>query len=158
MPKTRGPPGRISAKDTGTDAAVTLRLTRETCTEGTPETKYSFRAVLTHAQIGELKGCAKIAAEQFPEFKQKNLDDDDPDKKKVVPPAITGFKNPVVTAYLDAAGRVMIARGEAAKVVAPDGYRSLRFRMTERDCCLHGMTPGKDRTIVLYDVASGKID
>ena len=38
------------AKDTGTDAAVTLRLTREPCTDGTPETKYSFRAVLTHAE------------------------------------------------------------------------------------------------------------
>src|SRR5579859_700196 len=144
------------AKDTGTDAAVTLRLTREACTEGTPETKYSFRAVLTHAQIGELKGCAKIAAEQFPEFKQKNLDDDDPDKKKVVPPAITGFKNPVATAYLDATGRVMIARGEAAKVVAPAGsqlsfsHDGKRLLFTRED---HGAA---QRTIVLYDAISGK--
>src|SRR5216683_1226580 len=42
------------AKDTGTEAAVTLRLTREACTAGTPETKYAFRAVVRHAQIGEL--------------------------------------------------------------------------------------------------------
>ena len=143
------------AKDTGTNAAVILRLTREACTEGTPETKYSFRAVLTHAQIGELKGCAKIAAEQFPEFKQKNLDDDDPDKKKVVPPAITGFKNPVVTAYLDATGRVMIARGEAAKVVAPAGSQ-LSFSHDGKRLLFTRNDAGKDRTIVLYDVATGK--
>ena len=144
------------AKDTGTDAAVTLRLTRETCTEGTPETKYSFRAVVTHAQIGELKGCAKIAAEQFPEFKQKNLDDDDPDKKKVVAPAIIGFKNPVVTAYLDAAGRVMIARGEAAKVVAPEGSQ-LSFSRDGKRLLFTRNDTGKDRTIVLYDAATGKL-
>ena len=144
------------AKDTGTDAAVTLRLTREACAEGTPETKYSFRAVLTHAQIGELKGCAKSAAEQFPEFKQKNLDDDDPDKKKVVPPAITGFKNPVVTAYLAATGKVMIARGESAKVVAPAGSQ-LSFSHDGKKLLFTRNDAGKDRTIVLYDVASGKL-
>ena len=144
------------AKDTGTDAAVTLRLTREACTEGTPETKYSFRAVLTHTQIGELKGCAKIAAEQFPEFKQKNLDDDDPEKKKVVPPAITGFKNSVVTAYLDAAGKVLIARGETAKVVAPAGSQ-LSFSHDGKRLLFIRNETGKDRTIVQYDTVTGKL-
>jgi len=144
------------AKDTGTDAAVTLRLTREACTEGTPETKYAFRVVVTHAQIGELKGCAKIAAEQFPEFKQKNLDDDDPDKKKVVPPAITGFKNPVVTAYLDATGRVMLARGEVAKVVAPAGSQ-LSLSHDGKRLLFTRNEAGKDRTIVQYDVITGKL-
>ncbi len=143
------------AKDTATDAVVTLRLTRETCTDLTPETKYSFRAVVTHAQIGELNGCAKIAAEQFPEFKQKNLDDDDPDKKKVVPPAVTGFKNPVVTAFLDPAGKVMIARGEAAKLVAPDGSE-LSFSHDGKRLLYTQNLPGHDRKIMLYDVAAGK--
>jgi uncharacterized membrane protein len=143
------------AKDTATDAAVTLRLTREACTEGTAETKYSFRAVLSHAQIGELKGCAKIAADQFPEFKQKNLDDDDPEKKKVVPPAITGFKSPVVTAYLDPTGKVMIARGEAAKTVAPAGSR-LSFSHDGRRLLFIRNETGKDRTMVQYDAVTGK--
>src|ERR1700722_15051875 len=40
------------AKDTGTGADVIVRLSREACTEGSAEAKYSFRAVVTHAQIG----------------------------------------------------------------------------------------------------------
>src|SRR6267142_294396 len=85
------------AKDAASGADVVLRLTRESCTDGIQETKYQFRAVLNHSQIGELRGCAKIAADQFPEFRQKNLDDDDPEKKKVIPPAIAGFKDPGLT-------------------------------------------------------------
>ena len=143
------------AKDTGTNADVTVQLSREACSDGMSETKYSFRAVVTHAQIGELKGCAKIAAEQFPEFKQKNLDDEDPEKKKVAPPAITGFKAPVAVAFLDPAGKVILARGEAAKVVAPAGSqlswshdgKRLIFTREERE---------KDRTIQLYDAVTGK--
>lgn len=143
------------AKDAGTGADVTLRLTREACSDGVAGTTYSFRAVVTHAQIGELKGCAKIAADQFPEFKQKNLDDDDPEKKKVVPPAITGFKPPVAVAFLDPAGKVILARGEAAKVVAPAGsqlslsHDGKRLLFTRED---HGAAL---RTIVLYDAVSG---
>src|SRR5262249_10142191 len=60
---------RYKAKDTGTNADVTVQLSREACSDGRSETKFSFRAVVTHTQIGELQGCAKIAAEQFPEFK-----------------------------------------------------------------------------------------
>jgi len=59
------------AKDAASSADVVLRLTRESCTDGTPETKYQFRAVLNHTQIGELKGCAKIAADQFPDLDRK---------------------------------------------------------------------------------------
>jgi uncharacterized membrane protein len=109
------------AKDTATTADVTVRVSREACSDNMSDTKYSFRVLVTHAQIGELKGCAKIAPDQFPEFKQKNLDDDDPEKKKVTPPPITNFKPPTAVAYLDAAGKVMLARGEAAKLVAPKG-------------------------------------
>jgi uncharacterized membrane protein len=143
------------AKDTGTGADVVLRLTREACTAGVPEAKYQFRALLNHAQIGELRGCAKIAAEQFPEFKQKNLDDDDPDKKKVVPPAITGFKNPVVTAFLDSTGRVMIARGEAAKLVAPDGSQ-ISFSHDGKRLLYTQNLPNHERRIMIYDLAAGK--
>lgn len=153
--ETTGSAWLYHAKDTGTSADVALRLTREPCMDGPPTEKYSFRAVVSHAQIGELKGCAKIAAEQFPEFKQKNLDDEDPEKKKVVPPPITGFKAPVAVAFLDPTGKVMLARGETAKVVAPAGTqlslahdgKRLLYTREEAD---------KGRTIVLYDAASGK--
>ena len=143
------------AKDAASSADVILRLTRESCTDGMPETKYQFRAVLNHTQIGELRGCAKIAADQFPEFRQKNLDDDDPDKKKVVPPAITGFKDPVLTAYLDPTGKVMLARGAMAKMVAPAGYQPSLSHDGKRLLFTQNLA-GKEREIVMYELATGK--
>jgi len=144
------------ARDSATQAEVTVRLSREACSDNMSDTKYSFRAVVTHAQIGELKGCAKISPDQFPEFKQKNLDDDDPEKKKVTPPAITNFKPPTAVAYLDAAGKVMLSRGEAAKLVAPKGselslsHDGKRLLYTREDSAA-------ERTIVLYDVTTAKV-
>src|SRR5579863_1495804 len=143
------------AKDSATQADVTTRVSREACADNMSETKYPFRVLVTHAQIGQLQGCAKIAPDQFPEFKQKNLDDDDPDKKKITPPAITNFKPPVAVAYLDPAGKVMVARGEAAKLAAPKGsqlslsHDGKRLLFTREDSAA-------DRTIVLYDAATGK--
>ncbi|HKF24352.1 MAG TPA: hypothetical protein VKB24_00210, partial [Candidatus Acidoferrum sp.] len=143
------------AKDSATTADVTVRVSREACSDNVSDTKYSFRAVVTHAQIGELKGCAKIAAEQFPEFRQKNLEDDDPEKKKVVPLPITNFKSPTAVAYLDPAGKVMLARGEAAKLVAAKGsglslsHDGKRLLYTREDS-------GADRTVVLYDTATAR--
>ena len=143
------------AKDSASQADVTARVSRESCSNTNSETKDPFRVTATHTQIGQLQGCAKIAPDQFPEFKQKNLDDDDPDKKKVVPPAITNFKPPTAVAYLDAAGKVMVARGEAAKVAAPKGsqpslsHDGKRLLFTRDDA-------GGDRTIVLYDAVTGK--
>ena len=142
------------AKDTGTGVDLTARLSREACTEGPAETKYSFRAVVTHAQIGVLNGCAKIAAEEFPEFKQKNLDEDDPEKKKVVPP-ITGFKAPVAMAFIDATGKVVLVRSSVAKIVAPAGYQ-LSLSHDGKRLLFTRDEQGKDRTIVMYDAASGK--
>ena len=120
------------AKDTGTGADVTVRLSREACTEGLAETKYSFRAIVTHAQIGALNGCAKVAAEEFPEFKQKNLDEDDPEKKKVV-----------------------LMRSGVAKIVAPAGSQLSLSRDGKR-LLFTREEQGKDRTIVMYDAGSGK--
>jgi uncharacterized membrane protein len=143
------------AKDSATQADVTVRVSREACSDNMSDTKYSFRILVTHAQIGELKGCAKIAPDQFPEFKQKNLDDDDPEKKKVTPPAITNFKPPVAVTYLDATGKVMLARGEAVKLVAPKGsqlslsHDGKRLLYTREDSA-------SERTIVLYDAATAK--
>jgi uncharacterized membrane protein len=143
------------AKDTGTGADVTVRLSREACTEGSAETKYSFRAMVTHAQIGTLSGCAKIAAEEFPEFKQKNLDEDDPEKKKVAPPPITGFKAPVAMTFIDATGKVVLVRGGVTKIVAPVGHQ-LSLSHDGKRLLFTRDEQGKDRTIVMYDAGSGK--
>jgi uncharacterized membrane protein len=143
------------AKDAGTGADVTVRLLREACTEGSAEAKYSFRAVVTHAQIGALNGCAKIAAEEFPEFKQKNLDEDDPEKKKVLPAPITGFKAPVAMAFIDATGKVVLVRSGVTKIVAPAGYQ-LSLSHDGKRLLFTRDEQGKDRTMVLYDAVSGK--
>jgi uncharacterized membrane protein len=143
------------AKDSATTADVTVRVSREACSDNMSDTKYPFRVLVTHAQIGELKGCAKIAPDQFPEFKQKNLDDDDPEKKKLTPPPITNFKPPAAVAYLDPVGKVMLARGEAAKLVAPKGsqlslsHDGKRLLYTREDSA-------SDRTVVLYDATTAK--
>jgi uncharacterized membrane protein len=143
------------AKDTGTGADVTVRLSREACTNGLAETKYSFRAVVTHAQIGALNGCAKVAAEEFPEFKQKNLDEDDPEKKKMMPPPITGFKAPVAMAFIDATGKVVLVRSGVTKIVAPAGSQ-LSLSHDGKRLLFTREEQGKDRTIVMYDAGSGK--
>src|SRR5262245_5945627 len=143
------------AKDSATTADVTVRVSREACSDNMSDTKYSFRVLVTHAQIGELKGCAKIAPDQFPEFKQKNLDENDPEKKKVTPPPVTNFKPPTAVAYLDPTGRVMLARSEAAKLVASKGsqlslsHDGKRLLYTRDDS-------SSDHTIVLYDATTAK--
>jgi len=143
------------AKDSATQADATVRVAREACSDNMSDTKYSFRVVVTHAQIGELKGCAKISPDQFPEFKQKNLDEDDPEKKKITPPAITNFKPPTAVAYLDPTGKVVFARGEAGKLVAPKGsqlslsHDGKRLLYTREDSAT-------ERTVVLYDAATAK--
>jgi uncharacterized membrane protein len=142
------------ARDTATNADVTVQLARESCSDGT-DAKYSFAVVVSDSEIGELKGCAKIAAEQFPEFKQKNLDDDDPEKKKVVPPPITGFKAPVEIAFIDPAGKVVYARGAVTKIVASAGSH-LQFSHDGKKLLFTRDDGGKNHTLLMYDVASGK--
>jgi len=142
------------AKDTGTNADVMVHLIREACADGT-DNKYSFAAVVTDSELGELRGCAKIAAEQFPEFKQKNLDEDDPEKKKVVPPPITGIKATIEIAFIDVTGKVTVARGAAVKVVAPEG-RQLAFSHDGKRLLFTREDHGNERTILMYDVASGR--
>src|SRR6266478_12362 len=82
------------AKDSATGAVVSIHLTREACIDATNDTltttpplggKYSFRVSVDHAQLGTLKGCARIAAELFPKINNQPDADDDTDKKK--PPA-----------------------------------------------------------------------
>lgn len=157
------------AKDTATGAAVGVKLTRESCSDGMSDTKYTFTVQLDHAQIGTLKGCGQSDPEKFPEFRKKNqpLDmpepspaDKDKDKDKNRNPAldpITKFQSPVATAYLDAAGRVIFARGEVRKTVAPagselavshDGKKLLYTRSDSKTAA--------ERSVVLYEFDTGR--
>ncbi len=154
------------AKDTATGALVAVHLSREACAEaatdptGTPAPatgKYTFRASVDHAQLGFMKGCARIAAELFPKINNQPDEEDDADKKKPPAPTITNFKNPVAVAYLNSAGSVVFSRGATRRIVAQSGtelalsHNGKRLLYTRSDS-----KTGSDRTIVLYDFDSGK--
>ena len=154
------------AKDSATGATVAVHLTREACTDAMNDTltpvappsgKYSFRASVDHAQIGSLKGCARIAAELFPKINNQPDDEEDADKKKPPASTVTNFKPPVAVAYLNSAGSVVLSRGSMKKIAAPagtelalshDGKKLLYTRSDSKT--------GPDRTIVLYDFDTGK--
>ncbi len=154
------------AKDSATGAAVSVHLTREACTDvvsdptappGPSTGKYTFRVSVDHAQLGSMKGCARIAAELFPKINNQLDSEEDTDKKKPPPPTITKFKPPVAIAYLNPAGSVVLSRGGVKKIVAPagselclsnDGKKLLYARSDSKTAA--------DRTIVLYDADSGK--
>ncbi len=152
--ETTGSTWTYHAKDSQTQATVAVHLSRETCTVGVTDTKYSFRVVLDHTQIGTLRGCAKIAPDQFPEFKQKNLDDDDPEKKKPIPPTIS-FKPPVAVAYLDPTGKVMLARNDVPKLVAAKGYQ-LSLSHDGKRLLFTREENGPEVSLQLYDSSTGK--
>jgi uncharacterized membrane protein len=154
------------AKDSGTGATVAVHLTREACTDAKNDTlsptpppsgKYSFRASVEHAQVGSLKGCARIAAELFPKINNQPDDEEDADKKKLPAPTITNFNPPVAVAYLNSAGAVVFSRGKIRKIAAPSGselalsHDGKKLLYTRSDS-----TAGPDRAIVLYDFDSGK--
>ncbi len=153
-PAATGESWSYAATDAGTNASVTVQISREPCTDGMSAAKYPFRAAVLHAQIGTLQGCARIAPDEFPEFKQKNLDDDDPDKKKPGPAPITHFKAPSAIAFLDAEGRVIMSRGETRKTVARTG-RELCVSHDGRRLLYTRDDSASDHTIVLYDFATG---
>lgn len=157
-----------NAKDDATGATVAVKLTRESCSDGMSDTKYTFAVEVDHAQIGQLKGCGQSAPDKFPEFRKKNqLDtsddtdtpekDKDKDKKNSVLDPITNFHSPVATAYLDAAGRVIASRGEIRKTAATSGTelalshdgKSLLFTRSDSKT-------GPERSLILYEVDTGR--
>lgn len=148
------------AKDIGTGVPFTVHLTRETCTDPTSGTKYNFRAVVDHAQIGMLNGCARIAAELFPKIvNPANQSDDDEDSEKKKPPAesITNFKPPVAVAYINPAGKIVLSYGAIKKIAAPEGSELALSRDGKK--LLYTRSDSKtspDRTIVLYDSDKGR--
>jgi len=154
------------AKDSATGAAVALHLSREACTEAKNDTltptsppsgKYPFRASVDHAQLGSMKGCARIAAELFPRINNQPDEEDDDAKKKPPAPTITNFKAPTAVAYLNSEGAVVLSRGKVKKIVAPEGtelalsHDGKKLLYTRSDS-----KTGPERTIVLYDFDSAK--
>lgn len=155
------------AKDLGTGAAVALQLAREPCSDtasttplpsaGAVAQKYTFRVVVEHAQIGTLRGCARIAAELFPHVTNQTDDDDAAAKKKPPATTVTNFKAPVAVAFLNSTGKVVVSRGAAKKIAAPAGselslsHDGKKLLYTRADS-----NAGPDRTLVLYDSDTGR--
>jgi uncharacterized membrane protein len=146
------------AKDAATSATVTAHLFREACSDAMSATKYTFRAVVDHAQLGTLNGCARIAAELFP--RTTNQSEDDPDdaakKKPALETTVTGFKVPTAVAYVNAARKIVVSRGAIKKIVAPAGAdlalshdgKKLLYTRTDANSPSEG-------AIVLYDFDTG---
>ena len=146
------------AKDTATGAAVTAHLFREACSDAMSATKYTFRAVVEHAQLGTLNGCARIAAELFPRTNQSEDDPDDAAKKKPAPETtVTGFKVPTAVAYVNAARKIVVSRGAVKKIVGTAGTdlalshdgKKLLYTRTDTN------SPSES-VIVLYDFDTGR--
>ncbi|HEY2119043.1 MAG TPA: hypothetical protein VGH37_07660 [Candidatus Acidoferrum sp.] len=149
------------AKDTATGATVSVKLTREACSDGMSDTKYTFKVAIEHAQIGTLNGCGVSSPEKFPEFRKKNQldpgDDADPaakDKNTVLEP-ITKFAPPVDIAFLDATGKIVVSYGAMKKAVPATGYELSLSHSGKKLIYTHDFA-GTNRTIVLYDVDSGR--
>jgi len=147
------------AKDTGTGAVVALHLSREACSDAMSATKYTFRVIVEHAQLGTLNGCARIAAELFPRI--TNQDDEDPDaaakKKPALETTITGFKPPTAMAYLNSAGKIVLSRGALKKIAAPAGTDlALSHDGKELLYTRSGSGAESEHAIVLYDFDTGR--
>ena len=147
------------AKDMGTGATIAIHLSREACSDGMSATKFTFRTVVDHPQLGTLNGCARIAAELFPRITNQSEDDsDDPAKKKpVADTTVTNYKTPTAVAYVASTGKVVVSRGAVKKIAAPagtdlalshDGKKLLYVRADTKS--------GPEGTIVLYDFDSGR--
>jgi uncharacterized membrane protein len=152
------------AKDSQTGAAVSVHLTREACTDPVSTAKFAFTASYEHAQIGSAQGCARVATELFPKINNQPTDDDDDAKDKPVPPTITHFKPPVAVAYSNAAGKLIVKRGTAARAVpGKSGYqpslshdgKRLLYTTDEKGEEKSAEKAG-EQTISLYDWGTGK--
>jgi uncharacterized membrane protein len=151
------------AKDSVTGAAVAVHLTREACTDAANDTltstpplggKYSFRVSVEHAQVGTLKGCARIATELFPKINNQPDQEEDDDKKK--PPApvstVTKFQAPIAVAYLNSAGSVVFKRGQVSRVVSPHPSSGLSVSHDGKKLLFTADdAPGPIRTLYQFD-------
>lgn len=145
------------AKDTGTGAAVSVLLTRDTCSDGS-STRYSFKAVAQHAQLGTFNGCARIAAELYPRQNQQDDDTDDAAAKKKPPldPSLANFKMPIDVAYVTATQKVVLRHGAVPHVVAQEGSQLSLSHDGKRLLYTHESKETGTRAIMLYEVAGAK--
>ena len=152
------------AKDSATGAAVAVHLTREACTDASNDTltsapppagKYFFRASVDHAQIGSLKGCARIAAELFPKINNQPDEDQDADAKTKPPvpvSSVTNFKSPVAVAYLNASQQLVLRRGQVSRVVSPRPSSGLSVSHDGKKLLFTADdAPGPIRTLYQYE-------
>src|SRR2546423_1006008 len=142
------------AKDTATGAAVTVHLSREACGVATT-TKYSFKAVVEHPQLGSLNGCARIAAELFPRLTNQD-EDEDTEQKKPPETTITNFKMPVDVAYLSPTKKLVLRHGRLPHIVAPEGSQLALSHDGKRLLYTREDKASNTRAIVLYDSTTGK--
>jgi uncharacterized membrane protein len=161
-----------NAKDDATGAAVSVRLTREPCSDPVSDAKYTFSVIVNHAQIGALKGCGVSSPDKFPEFRKKNqldMPDDATDKTKesdkdkerekklAVLDPITNFHSPVAVAYIDSSSHVIVSRGAIKKTAALSGtepalsHNGNLLLYTRSDS-----KSGPERSILLYDFDTGR--
>jgi uncharacterized membrane protein len=170
-PDDTGTSWTYNAKDDSTGATVSVKLTREACSDAMSDAKYTFSVLVTHTQIGQLKGCGLSDPEKFPEFRKKNqldapddITDKTPDaekqkekqKKLAVLDPITNFHSPVAVAYLDSTSRVIVMRGQVRKTAAPSGAEPAlshdgKFLLYTRS----DSKTGPERSIVLYEFDTG---
>ncbi len=155
------------AKDSVTGAVVALHLSREACTDAANDTltttpplggKYFFRASVDHAQIGSLKGCARIATELFPRINNQP-DPEVEEELKKHPPApvssVTKFQSPTAYAYINAAGKTVFKHGAVAHVIATEGTQLAVSPDGKQLLFVHQDKP-ENRMIFLYDFATEK--
>jgi uncharacterized membrane protein len=157
------------AKDFATGAAVAVHLSREACTDATNDTltttpplggKYSFRAGIDHAQIGSLKGCARIATELFPKINnQPDQEENDVKKKPPVPVStVTRFQSPVAVAYLNANQQLVFKRGSVVRIVpGKPGYDLSISHDGKKLLFTRDEGPGPVRSINQYDFDSNGV-
>jgi uncharacterized membrane protein len=143
------------AKDTATGASLVLHLSREACSDAST-TKYSFKAVVEHTQLGTLNGCARIAAELFPRANNQDDEDDDTEKKKepTETTTVTKFTLPVDVAYISPLKKIVLKHGKVPHIVAQEGTQLNLSHDGNRLLYTHG--EGSTRAIALYDSATGK--
>ena len=156
------------AKDSATGAPVSIHLSREACTDATNDTltaapplggRYPFKISIDHAQLGSLKGCARIATEVFPKINnQPDQDDADGKKKPPVPvSSVTKFQSPVVVSYFNPSQQLVFKRGPTVRDIPGGTGSDLRLSHDGKKL-LFTREAGGGRTIdeYNYDLNSAK--
>lgn len=154
------------AKDIATGAAVAVHLSREACTDAAndtltatppPSAKYSFRASVEHAQIGAMKGCARIATELFPKINNQPTPEEEEELKKPPVPvsSVTKFQAPIAFAYVNTAGKIVFRRGAVTHLVGTTGSQ-LAVSHDGKRLLFTREEKAENRSIFLYDFATEK--